>query len=205
MKNKQTLTCVLPPKHMASPEPPRRALRTAKPINYTQDAGGRTPAWLRKTTGGGDEAPSVKAPKPKVSKAKAAAVPMRALDDAEPTTDKENADAAGGASHGAGGWSYETPGLSGGPDAGAAAAPTAGPKLASKRAAKAARQAGKTAPSAVTAASGKAAAPGRKAQSKRPAPAAEEDDDASDDEDDVPVRAAGGAKRVKTAAVRGEP
>jgi hypothetical protein len=179
---------------MASPEAPRRALRAVKTVNYTQDAGGRTPVWLKKTSAAA-EAPAAAKPKAKPP----AAVAMRPLDDVADDKENEAAGAPGGgevAPHS--GWSFETPGKSGGQGGGRAAPP----KGAAKAAAKAAAKVGKAAP-AGTAASGKEGkAAGRKAAPKRPAPAAKADDSPSDGDDDTPVRGAAGAKRAKTAAVR---
>ena len=183
---------------MASPEAPRRALRAVKTVNYTQDAGGRTPVWLKKTTVAA-EAPAATKPKAKPPKA----VAMRPLDDVADDKENEAAGAPGGGEvslHS--GWSFETPGKSGGQGGGRATQPKAAAKAAAKADAKAAAKAGVAAP-AGTAASGKEAkAAGRKAAPKRPAPAAKADDSPSDGDDDTPVRDAAGAKRAKTAAVR---
>ena len=183
---------------MASAEAPRRALRAVKTVNYTQDAGGRTPVWLKKTSAAG-EAPASK-PKAKAP----AAVAMRPLDDV--AGDKENeaegAPGGGGASQPSG-WSFETPGKSGGQGGGRAATPKAGAKPASKPAAKAA----KAAPAGAQASGkeSKAAGAGRKPAPKRPAPAAQAPDSPSVGDDDTPVRGAAGATRAKTVAVRALP
>jgi len=83
-----------------------RALRVTKQVNYGENVGGRTPAWLRKTSGvtsGAEDAPA------SAKRAPPAALPMRSLEPAPGGAgEKENAASPGGGAVTS--WGYATPG-----------------------------------------------------------------------------------------------
>jgi hypothetical protein len=176
-----------------------RALRTVKPVNYGENVGGRTPAWMRKSSAAGGEERG--AGDSEGEGADASPLRMRPL--VEPlradkvAAAKKAAPPAGGAGGGAGGagagkengadaWGYRTPsdGNGGSPSPPRAAKPAAGAKK------KLARK-GKPGVAAATlkglAAAAKAAKAGLKRPPPRAASPADDSEEGSEEEEEEVV------------------